>query len=107
MNREYAIILIPYGSEILALRLEDFQAAKNLAMNLLGQPEEPLSVHNGRLLTAEEMSAQTGVPHSWFLEQARRNAIPHVRFGKYVRFRMDDVLEHSKFLSRQAQSSHD
>jgi len=107
MNSEIEIFLIPYGSEMLALKLEDFQAAKKLARNILGQPEEPVSVHSERLLTAEEASAKTGVPRSWFLEQARRKAIPHVRFGKYVRFRMDEILEQARFSTQHEQPSYD
>jgi excisionase family DNA binding protein len=46
---------------------------------------------SARLLTAEQLSELVlGVPPSWILEQARRDAIPHVRLGRYVRF---DPLE--------------
>jgi len=45
------------------------------------------------LLTAEQMEARTGAPAKWFLEQARKDTIPHVRLGKYVRFRFSDIRE--------------
>ena len=45
----------------------------------------------GRLLTAEEIAEQLGVPKGWPLEQARAGNIPHVRLGRYVRFDEDDV----------------
>lgn len=33
-----------------------------------------------------------GVPHTWVLEQARHDRIPHVRLGRYVRFEADALL---------------
>jgi len=44
-------------------------------------------------LDAEDAGKMTEVPASWFLEAARQERIPHVRMGKYVRFRMSDVLQ--------------
>jgi hypothetical protein len=48
--------------------------------------EEPLP-------TAEQMEARTSIPATWFREQARQNAIPHSRFGKYLRFSFSEVYE--------------
>jgi excisionase family DNA binding protein len=45
-----------------------------------------------RLLKAEEVAALLNVPKTWPLEQARVDAIPHVRIGRYVRFRREAVL---------------
>jgi hypothetical protein len=39
------------------------------------------------------MEALTSVPATWFEEHARRNAIPHVRFGKYPRFNYSKVCD--------------
>lgn len=39
-----------------------------------------------RLINADEAADLLGVPASWVLAQARRNRIPHVRLGRYVRF---------------------
>lgn len=41
------------------------------------------------LLKPEDAAAMLGVPRSWVLDAARRNAIPHVRLGRYVRFDPD------------------
>jgi excisionase family DNA binding protein len=38
------------------------------------------------LIDAESAGALLGVPSSWVLAQARRDRIPHVRLGRYVRF---------------------
>jgi Helix-turn-helix domain len=44
------------------------------------------------LLDAGQAGTLLGVPASWLLAQARRDAIPHVRLGKYVRFDEVDLL---------------
>ena len=44
-----------------------------------------------KLVTADDVAAMLGVPSSWLYAQARRNAIPHVRLGRYVRFDPSDV----------------
>lgn len=33
------------------------------------------------------------MPKTWVLAQARADAIPHVRLGRYVRFRQETVAE--------------
>jgi len=38
------------------------------------------------------MNKETGIPRTWFLEQARQNKIPHLRAGKYVRFKLSEVI---------------
>jgi excisionase family DNA binding protein len=45
-----------------------------------------------RLLTAGEVAELLAVPATWPLEQARAGHIPHVRLGRYVRFRREAVL---------------
>ena len=39
-----------------------------------------------RLLDAQGVAERLAVPKSWVLEQARNDAIPHLRLGRYVRF---------------------
>jgi excisionase family DNA binding protein len=38
------------------------------------------------LVNAQEAAELLGVPKSWVLAQARKDAIPYVRLGHYVRF---------------------
>lgn len=41
-------------------------------------------------IDSNELAARWGLPGSWIREQVRSRAadpLPHVRFGKYVRFR--------------------
>lgn len=44
-----------------------------------------------RLLTAAEVGDLLQVNPRWVLDAARRNAIPHIRLGRYVRFRRQDI----------------
>jgi excisionase family DNA binding protein len=44
-----------------------------------------------RLLEAKEAADLLGVPATWLLAQARRDAVPHLRLGKYVRFDRVDL----------------
>lgn len=45
----------------------------------------------GHLLTAKEVGELLQLNASWVLDAARRNAIPHIRLGRYVRFRRTDI----------------
>jgi excisionase family DNA binding protein len=44
-----------------------------------------------RLVDAQAVAERLGVPRSWVLQQARADAIPTIRLGRYVRFDLDDV----------------
>lgn len=44
-----------------------------------------------RLLTVDEVAARLGVQPSWITRAARANRIPHVRVGRYRRFRWPDI----------------
>jgi excisionase family DNA binding protein len=46
-----------------------------------------------RLETADEIAGWLHVPTSWVREQARRNAIPCVRLGRYIRFHRPAVAD--------------
>ncbi len=45
-----------------------------------------------RLLTADQVAELLSVPRSWVYQQARSGAIPHVRLGRYVRYRHEAVI---------------
>ena len=44
-----------------------------------------------RLLDAKAAGELLGVPPTWLLAQARKDGVPHIRLGKYVRFDPDDL----------------
>ena len=43
------------------------------------------------LLTASEVAALLQVPTSWVYAQTRTGRIPHVRVGRYCRYRADSI----------------
>lgn len=45
------------------------------------------------LLGPEELAERLKVPLSWVYENSRTGKIPTVRIGKYVRFKLNDVLK--------------
>lgn len=45
------------------------------------------------LLTADEVAAMLRVTAAWVYAQTRADRIPHVRLGRYVRFRQDAIEE--------------
>lgn len=46
-----------------------------------------------RLLTAGEVAAFLQVTKPWVYDQTRRHRMPHVRLGRYVRYRRSAVEE--------------
>jgi excisionase family DNA binding protein len=40
-----------------------------------------------RLITADEVAAILNVSKAWVYEQTRRQRMPHVRLGRFVRYR--------------------
>jgi hypothetical protein len=88
------LVLVPFGSEALALSCEEFTQALERGRSIL--PMHPAEGNapapcGEAWLTAEQMEQRTGVPASWWGEAARRGTVPHVRCGKYVRFRLSDA----------------
>jgi excisionase family DNA binding protein len=43
------------------------------------------------LLDANAAAALLSVPASWVLDQARKDRLPHVKLGRYTRFRRVDL----------------
>jgi excisionase family DNA binding protein len=54
-----------------------------------------------KLLTADELAARLEVRPSWVEKAARADRIPHVRVGRYRRFRWPDI---EAWLDEQRQS---
>lgn len=46
-----------------------------------------------RLLTADEVASLLRVTKAWVYAETRRGVLPHVRLGRYVRFREAAVRE--------------
>ena len=46
-----------------------------------------MSMPDDQLLTADDVAALMRVTRAWVYAETRRNAIPHLRLGRYVRYR--------------------
>jgi excisionase family DNA binding protein len=55
--------------------------------------KEEVKVISEPLLTPEELALAMKVPRSWVYEQSRQGRIPTIRVGRYVRFKLNDVLK--------------
>ena len=86
-------VLIPFANRVLALSDEALQEALTAGDAFMGHaapaPEPPADV----VLDASGMADRTGIPASWWAEAARRGDVPHIRAGKYVRFRLTEALD--------------
>ena len=58
-------------------------------------------MQHDKLLTVKEMAEILSVPISWLYQRTRlgQDVIPHIKMGKYVRFKPDEVIA---FLREQA-----
>jgi excisionase family DNA binding protein len=52
--------------------------------------------HPDPLLTPDDLAAELKVPVSWVYEQSRQGNIPTVRVGRYIRFRLKEVIDSQK-----------
>jgi hypothetical protein len=95
------VIVIEFAGQILALEDAEFEFARERGLKLMAIPASQVE---DEILDAAGMERRTGVPASWWAESARQNTIPHLRYGKYVRFRLREVLEAAKEKRRRPSS---
>lgn len=86
-------VIIPFGDRFLVLSDDQLKQALARGEDLFPRAEQQQGSSSERILDAEGMAEITQIPASWFLEQARRKQIPHLRVGKYVRFALAETLE--------------
>jgi excisionase family DNA binding protein len=58
-------------------------------MHNSGQNQVPAT---GGLLTAEEVAALLRVTPAWVYAETRGHRIPHIRLGRYVRYRREAIF---------------
>jgi excisionase family DNA binding protein len=59
---------------------------------------------NDQLLTADEVAAFMRVTRAWVYAETRRNALPHLRLGRYVRYRRSAIEQWMVDVERGPQS---
>lgn len=65
------------------------QAVRECFEEFLGKKEE-------ELLLPDQLADKLKVPISWVYEMSRTGNIPTHRVGRYIRFKLSEVLEHLK-----------
>jgi excisionase family DNA binding protein len=75
--------------EAVSLLLRLAAAQTRLAAAMAGNVPE--SQAPAELLTASELAAVLHLNESWIRNQQREGKLPHVKCGRYVRFRLCDV----------------
>jgi hypothetical protein len=96
--------------EILKQVADRESALKSLESQILWRllTERNESVHSDgfpRLLNAKQLAEHLAVPESWVREQARIGALPSVKLGHYVRFRLDDIKNHLSTIEERAHTT--
>lgn len=87
-------ICIPFGNLTLVLTESEFQEARVRGEQFAAVNSQTTEVPTyDRVLDAKGMSEITGIPDTWFLDQARQKKIPCIRAGRYVRFNESEILK--------------
>jgi hypothetical protein len=97
-----ALVIVPSPIGMLALTPAQIAEAVERAKVILPR-EHPASAATPGvepLVDAARLGELTGVPGSWWAEQARQEQLPHFKFGRYTRFRLSEVLACERFLER-------
>ena len=56
--------------------------------------------HDDKLLTADDVADLMRVTRAWVYAETRRNTIPHLRLGRYVRYRRSAIEEWMRAVER-------
>ncbi len=94
------LVLVPVpGLGTLALSREAFAEALAAGAEMIAAaaPSSVASTPSTEpLLDADQAGAQMCVSGRWLEESARAGIIPHVRLGKYLRFRVSEIAAHCR-----------
>lgn len=71
---------------------------------VLRQPAQQ-PVQRGRLYTVQEAAETLRLPATWLYERTRKDAIPHHKMGKYIRFTEEDIAAIIEMCSKGAWES--
>ncbi len=84
----FSTFTLAFGGKMASHHDEERQSlTENGVMSAPPPPIEP-----GDLLTLEEVVAWLRVPRSWIYERTRKGQIPHLKLGKYLRFRRNALI---------------
>jgi len=104
------VLLLPDpAGGCLALTYEELLRARERAAAVSGcaQPAPGREANGGPpegLLDSAGLAAATSVPASWWESAAREGRVPHRKIGRWVRFRLSEVVSHPAFMARARRS---
>jgi hypothetical protein len=92
------LVLIPLpGVGTLALDRETFAAALAAGAELTATAApSPTASTAEPLLDADQAAAQMNVTARWLEDSARAGIIPHVKLGRFIRFRVSEIAAHCR-----------
>jgi hypothetical protein len=89
-------VLIPLaGVGTLALSGDAYREALAEGAKLNGSPA-PSPVVSEPLLDADQAAAQMNLTARWLEESARAGIIPHIKLGRFIRFRVSEIAAHCR-----------
>jgi hypothetical protein len=89
-------VLIPLtDGRWLALDRETFAAALAAGTELMAAPS-PAAGPAEPLVDADQAGAQLNVTARWLEASARAGIIPHVKLGRFIRFRVSEIAAHCR-----------
>jgi hypothetical protein len=81
----------------LALDSETFAAALATGAEMMADsPPSPTAASAEPLLDADQAAAQMNVTSRWLEDSARAGIIPHIKLGKFTRFRVAEIAAHCR-----------
>ncbi len=91
------LIPVPFGPGYLWLTAEEVARAAarspvGASLGSQGSAGSGAPPWDEPLLTSQQLADKTGVPDTWWEQAAREKRVPFLRAGKYLRFRLTDVL---------------
>ena len=60
--------------------------------------------HSGRLLTVRDVADMLNVKESWVYIKTETRELPHVKLGRYLRFRLSDIESYLRSQQRGAEA---
>jgi excisionase family DNA binding protein len=66
---------------------------------------DPLRVSHAEVITADEVAALLRMTPDWIYSETRRNRIPHMRLGRYVRYRRSAIEAWMEALEAEADTA--
>jgi hypothetical protein len=80
----------------LALDRETFAAALAAGAEMMAADSPSLAAIAEPLLDADQAAAALSVTARWLEDSARAGIIPHVKLGKFTRFRVSEIAAHCR-----------